>query len=103
MNVTLFAERVFVYIIKNLKMTHSGDFPSGPVVKNPPSNARDVGSIPGRGTRFPHAPGATKPARHNYGAHTPWGLCATTREENTHTPQLERSLHNAMKDPACRN
>ena len=31
------------------------DFPGGPVVKNPPSNAGDVGSIPGRGTKIPHA------------------------------------------------
>ena len=35
----------------------SGDFPGGPVVKNPPSNAGDVGSIPGRGTKIPHAVG----------------------------------------------
>ena len=32
-----------------------GAFPGGPVVKNPPSNAGDAGSIPGQGTRFPHA------------------------------------------------
>ena len=31
------------------------DFPGGPVVKNPPSNAGDVGSIPGQGTKMPHA------------------------------------------------
>ena len=34
-----------------------GDFPGGPVVKNPPSNAGDVDSIPGRGTKIPHAAG----------------------------------------------
>ena len=28
------------------------DFPGGSVVKNPPANARDMGSIPGLG-RFP--------------------------------------------------
>ena len=33
----------------------SGDFPGGPVVKNPPSSAGDVGSIPGRGIKIPHA------------------------------------------------
>ena len=27
----------------------------GPGVKNPPSNAKDVGSIPGQGTRIPQA------------------------------------------------
>ena len=29
------------------------DFPDGSVVKNPPSNAGDVGFIPGRGTKIP--------------------------------------------------
>ena len=32
------------------------DFPGGPVVKNPPSNAEDMGSVPHPG-RFPHATG----------------------------------------------
>ena len=40
---------------KSLKHTYSRDFPGGPVVKNPPSNAGDVGSIPGRVTRIPRA------------------------------------------------
>ena len=31
------------------------DFPSGPVVKNPPCNAEEVGSIPAQGTKIPHA------------------------------------------------
>ena len=31
------------------------DFPGGPVVKTPPCNARDVGLIPGHGTKIPHA------------------------------------------------
>ena len=30
-------------------------FPCGPVVENPSSNAGDVGWIPGRGTKIPHA------------------------------------------------
>ena len=33
------------------------DFPSGPVVKNLPANTGDMGSIPGLGTRIPHAAG----------------------------------------------
>ena len=33
------------------------DFPSGSVVENPPSNAGDTGSIPGRGTKILHAAG----------------------------------------------
>ena len=44
-----------------------GDFPGGPVVENPPSNAGDAGSIPGQGTKIPHALGQLSP-------------CATTTE-----------------------
>ena len=32
-----------------------GDFPSGPVVENPPSNAGDTGLIPGQEAKIPHA------------------------------------------------
>ena len=32
-----------------------GDFSGGPVVENPPSNAGDAVSIPGRETEIPHA------------------------------------------------
>ena len=32
-----------------------GDFPHGPVVKNPPCNAKDTGFIPGQRTKIPHA------------------------------------------------
>ena len=31
-----------------------GHFPGGPVIKNLPCKARDVGSIPGQGTKIPH-------------------------------------------------
>ena len=34
--------------------SHSRDFASGPVVKNPPSDAGDVDSTPGQGTKIPH-------------------------------------------------
>ena len=37
----------------------TGDFSGGPVVKNPPSNARDARPIPGQGTKIPCAMGAT--------------------------------------------
>ena len=39
---------------RNIRIT-TWDFPGGAVVKNPPSNAGDTGSIPGRGTKIPHA------------------------------------------------
>ena len=38
-------------------MLKGGDFPIGPVVKNPSSNAGDSGSIPGRRTKIPYAMG----------------------------------------------
>ena len=37
------------------------DFPSGPVVKNPPYNARDARSIPVQGTKISHATGQLSP------------------------------------------
>ena len=44
-----------------LRKVRSGDSPGGPVVKNPPSNAGDAGSMPGRGTKTPHAAGQLSP------------------------------------------
>ena len=38
-----------------------GNFPGGPVAKNPPSNTGDAGSIPGRGTKIPRATGQLSP------------------------------------------
>ena len=37
------------------------ELPGGPVVKNLPSNAGDVGSIPDQGTKIPHALGQLSP------------------------------------------
>ena len=50
-----------------LSFHQSRDLPGGPVVKNPPANAGDTGSIPGPGTKIPHALGHRSP-------------CATTTE-----------------------
>ena len=46
------------------------------MVKNPPSSAGDMGLIPGRGAKIPHAAGqlrprALEPACHNYRARVP--------------------------------
>ena len=35
------------------KKHSGGDIPGGLVVKNPPTSARDIGLIPGPGTRMP--------------------------------------------------
>ena len=91
------------------------DFPGGTLVKNPPCNAGDAGSIPAWGTKIPRACcGATNPTHHNYwsprtldGAcvsqlenlsatttevYALWRLCTTAREsvdcnERSHTTQ----------------
>ena len=59
-------------------MERFGNFLSGPGVENPPSNARDTGSIPGKGTKIPHATGQLS-------------LCTTTREPvlESASPQLQ--------------
>ena len=46
--------RVWIFCIK---ITALGDFPGGPVDENLPCNAGDMGSIPGWGTKIPHAAG----------------------------------------------
>ena len=49
------AYEIWVRLSSYFQMKISGDFPGGLVVRNPPSSAGNVGSIPGRGTRIPHA------------------------------------------------
>ena len=46
------ANRKFQFILFKVNL---GDVPGGPVVKNPPCNAGDRGSILGRGTKIPPA------------------------------------------------
>ena len=61
------------------------DFPGGPVIKNPCSNAWDPGSIPSWETKIPHAAGQLS-------------LCAATTEPahpKAHVPQLEKPSHTA--------
>ena len=58
-----------------------GDFPGGPVVKNSPSNAKDVGSIPGRGTKIPHALGPL-----SLGSVATTSACHSSREGHHQEP-----------------
>ena len=44
----------------------NGDFLGGPVAKNLPSNAGDMGSIPGQRTKTPRAPGQLRPYAIDY-------------------------------------
>ena len=50
-----YAEAKEVVGKREFKICKFWDFPGGPVVKNLPSNAGDAGSIPGLGTKIPHA------------------------------------------------
>ena len=59
------------------------DFPGGPVVKNSPFNARDVVSIPGQGTKIPHAEGQL-----NLCAASRESLCAQHSQKNHRKPYL---------------
>ena len=60
---SLFRTQILLFLI----VPKAWDFPGGPVVKNLPSNAGDVGLIPDWGTKIPHATGQLSP-------------CATTTE-----------------------
>ena len=42
---------------KHKKLTPTRDFLGGPVVKNLPANAKNAGSILGKGTKIPHVMG----------------------------------------------
>ena len=57
------------------------DFPGGPVVKTLPFNARDEGSIPGQGTKIPHATGQLS-------LHATATEMAVHSQREAHVPQL---------------
>ena len=58
---TLWPLLILLVILKSLPK----DCPGGPVVKNPPSNTVDAGSIPGWGGKILRAAGATQPVHGN--------------------------------------
>ena len=82
-----------------------------PVVKNPPSNAVDMGSIPGWGTKIPHVAGQLSP----HTTTTERARMPQTTEpmrSGAHVPQLERENPHATtrekparhnEDSACCN
>ena len=91
-----------------LKIGQGGDFLGGPMIKNPPSYAGDVGSIPGWETKIPHATGELSLHATNYRAHALWSPRATTTGPTypgACVPQLEREnpRTTTREEPACRN
>ena len=57
------------------------DFPGDPVVKNPPSDAGNLGLIPGLGNKIPHAMGHL----------SPWNAIAKPMRSGAHLLQLQKS------------
>ena len=55
--VLLESAAVSVIIQETIYLRWKEDFPGGPVVKNPPSNAEDASLSPGLGTKIPQALG----------------------------------------------
>ena len=77
---------------QNSKHRSDGTFPGCLVVKNPPSKAEDMGSIPGLGTKIPHAMGQLSTR-------------ATTREPSTAVTESRcSSVHSLQQErPLCSN
>ena len=72
----------------NSKCKSWGGFAGGPLVKNPPANAWDTGSVSGPGTKIPHATGQLS-------------LQTTTTEPDSLGPVLHKRSHRHEK-PAHR-
>ena len=68
--------------IMKYKEQHRRDFPGGPMVKNPPCNARDVGSILGQRIKIPHSMKQLSPR-----ATTRHSVC---HKERSHVTQQRR-------------
>ena len=60
------------------------DFPGSPEVKNLPCTAGDSGSIPGQGTKTPHASEQLSPCATSTEAHVLWSPRSATTEEVHH-------------------
>ena len=50
-------DQVLIFGVSEKEYSLEENFSGGPEVKSSPSNAGDVGSIPDRGTKIPHATG----------------------------------------------
>ena len=63
-------DNIFIYY--RTRKEGGQDYPGGPEDRNPPADAGDPSSIPGLGTKIPHASGQLgahvqeKPEHHNY-------------------------------------
>ena len=81
------------YTSRNVLM--GKDFPGGPVVKNPPSNAGDAGSIPSQGTKIPRAGWQLSPR-----TTTSELTCCKLQSPRTTTREKPTQHH---EEPGCNN
>ena len=79
-----------LHLIRSL----GGAFPDGPLVKNLPSNARDLDSTPGQGTKIPQATRQLSSSR-SYQVLMFWNPHTSTREEDCSLQQ--EILHTVTK------
>ena len=94
-------ELLISYLLKHIRTSFTGDFPGGPVVKNMSSDTEeDVGSIPGPGTKIPHAPGQLSPCASTT---EPTGSDARRKEEPVHRKGKKKDPACYNADPTCRN
>ena len=87
---------VYKITTSTLQKCRGQDFPGGPVVKYPPSNAGDAGLIPGWGTKIPHAAGqlsthATTTEPNSLQLESPHAVTIEPTCSGARAPQLERS------------
>ena len=83
-------------MISTIKRGICRDVPGSPVVKTRASNAGGAGSIPGQGTKIPHAVQlGQKKERHMQVAGGPMGLGAGVDQKNS-TEQSVGGLHSGL-------
>ena len=67
--------------------SRQGDFPGGPVTKNPPARVEDTSLI--LGWEIPQCRRATKPMCHNYWAHSLEPMSHNKRNHHKEKPYLQ--------------
>ena len=84
------SERYYTYVEK---LAQFRDFPGGTVVKNPPANAGDMGSV----REDPTGRRAAKPMHHNYWA------CALEPANHNYWARVSQLLKPACLEPMLHN
>ena len=80
---------------------NSTDFPGGLVVKNPPSNAGDVGSTPGWRTNALHAMGQLSPGAASTEPRALGSMCGSKKSRSASTESQCRQRHQQNSTGLC--